>query len=74
MTYFDFEKNLYENILPKSDRCLRNGQIIMIHLHNVWKKQYLAITGTKYDCFYTDKTIPETMEYLKSIWHTFNNP
>lgn len=67
--YKEFEKNVLFDIIPNKKRELRNGQAIMIYLADVSMLLYNKITATEFDCFYVDKNIPKTLNYLEENWH-----
>ena len=68
MKYIEFEHNLLHLIIPMKNKYLRNGQAIMIYLSQTNFDLYEKITATEFDCFYVDKQIPKTLEFLKQNW------
>lgn len=67
-TYDEFEHDVLHIVIPNKDRDLRNGQAIMIYLSTVDFDLYDKITATEFDCFYVNKNIPKTLEFLKNNW------
>lgn len=66
-TFSEFEHDIL-HIISTKDRHLRNGQAIMIYLARINFELYEKITATEFDCFYVDKIIPKTLEFLKQNW------
>ena len=79
MTYEEFEKGFYNDILPNKESFIRIGQALMNYLANVWLKEYKRISSihfydrTNIDCFYTDKLINNTLKHLKRVWKNYPN-
>jgi hypothetical protein len=77
MTYEEFIKTFYEEILPNKSIHLRDGQALMNYLGKVWIEEYRRMSSlhfydrTDIDCFYVDKLIPNTLEHLKTEWCNF---
>lgn len=67
ISFEDFKKVLYSE--PRKNKHLREGQLLMAYLCDYWKEEYKRITGTKIDCFYVDKIVPNTIAHLKSVWN-----
>lgn len=49
---------------------LRYGQTIMNVLYDVWPEKYNEITGTDFDCFYTNSLVKLTLDKLEKEWYT----
>ena len=47
---------------------LREGQVLMNVLFQYDYETYKDITGTEYDCFYDNKKINSTLNYLRKRW------
>ncbi len=56
---------MYENL--SRENWLRKGQCFMNALSDYNFVAYKTTTGTDYDCFYDDKKIPKTIEYLLTM-------
>ena len=63
--YEEFELLLEERMTTKSP-YIRGGQLLMITLFEFDKDLYDNITATDVDCFYDDKKIEKTLNYLKN--------
>lgn len=77
MTFIEFEQ-LYFDELPLRNPKLRSGQFLMILLNEVWPLEYNRIVDmekglTTIDCFYNDRLIPNTLNYLKKVWYEYPN-
>lgn len=48
---------------------IRYGQTIMNVLHDVWPEKYNEITGTEFDCFYTNSLVKLTLDKLEKEWY-----
>lgn len=71
ISYSEFITEFYSSVLPHKQQTLRDGQQLMIHLHAIWPEGYKIIMESDspaVDCFYDDKLIQNTLNYLKSIW------
>lgn len=74
MSYEEFEQELYATVLPNKGKFIREGQALMNRLFEVRPDLYnhatvSSIDGPYVDCFYVDKVIPKTLEWLKTNWN-----
>lgn len=71
-TFREFVDYFYEAYLPKRKREYpfhRVGQELMIYVARYWNALYVEMLANyDIDCFYDDKVIPSTLEYLQSQW------
>lgn len=67
-TFEEFEHDLLHFVIPLKSEFIRNGQAIMIYLSRINFELYNHITATEFDCFYVDKNITKTLDYLKQNW------
>lgn len=69
----DFQEFLkyYREQLNESPAHLRKGQILMNSLNEIKKEIYELITNEEkeYDCFYDDKKITNTLNFISSVWN-----
>lgn len=79
MTFQEF-KTYWEEVLCKENPDnLREGQILMNYLFDVWPKEYSRIVYERMlgestlDCFYNDKYIHATLTHLEKNWERFPN-
>ena len=78
MTYEEFKQKFDEEILPKKDSNLRDGQQLMIYLASVWMLEYSRISLGEYnksniDCFYNDRRMENTFQHLEENWSQYPN-
>ena len=53
--------------IKRDNHFLRLGQLYMNTLHELRPDVYEEITGTDYDCFYTDDKISDFFTFLRNI-------
>lgn len=63
MTLTDFNRMVYAKHAEYAGN-LRIGQVVYMVLDQFDRESARAINGTAYDCFYDDKTVPRTYEWL----------
>lgn len=74
LSFQDFKKKFYREILPNKHKDIREGQLLMNFLGDVWFEEYQRISSvhfydrTDIDCFYNDSLIPNTLEHLEEVW------
>lgn len=79
MTFKDFEKAWLEEELPIKSTQIRKGQSLINYLAKIWFNEYKRIQQTNangsddVDCFYDDRKIPKTLEYLEKVWSKYPN-
>lgn len=75
MTFKEFKNNFENDVLPKKQSFIREGQCLMNYLANVWFEEYKRISSVHYydetdiDCFYNDKLIENTWRHLEKVWN-----
>lgn len=65
-----FEEFLFEIMIVINGYGVewRIGQTVMNVLRQIRIDKYNEITGTEYDCFYTNSVVPKTLKKLKEEW------
>jgi hypothetical protein len=76
-TFEQFVKKWHNDVKPNRSKELREGQALMVFLHDTWSEEYKRISSVHYydkndmDCFYNDKLIPNTLTHLEREWKTY---
>lgn len=73
ISYEEFLASYELKVAEKEDH-IREGQLLMNYLWDVWEDEYKRIASVHYydktniDCFYNDKLIPNTLKHLEKVW------
>ncbi len=68
MLNFEQFLNRVDKVYYENEFELRYGQVLMNVLHSIWPDQYKKLSGGDYDCFYDDRTVILTLEFLEKEW------
>jgi hypothetical protein len=69
MLSFEQFLNRVDKVYYENEFELRYGQTIMNVLYQVWPEKYKEISNGDYDCFYDDRTVKSTLDYLEKVWN-----
>lgn len=75
ISYEEFKEN-YEQLIKTKPKYIREGQLLMNYLGDVWIEEYKRISSVHYydktniDCFYKDSLIWNTLAHLEEVWRT----
>lgn len=47
----------------------RYGQTVMNVLYDAWPEKYKELTGSEYDCFYSNSNVESTLGKLEKEWN-----
>jgi hypothetical protein len=83
MTFTEFKNSFEQNILPNKPEFIREGQVLINYLGDIWFEEYKRISSVHYyniydeetsvDCFYQNKLIPNTWKHLEKVWINYPN-
>ncbi len=73
MTHKEFKNKWETEILPNKESFIREGQALINFLGDVWIEEYKRINNTEFDCFHSNRLIPNTWKHLKKVWINYPN-